>query len=84
MKKAFLSEAILARAFIFVMLPRLVDLYQVFFFKLCAWGQKWPYPRGHMFYIGLYRGKNVNSSCLKPQGLEPQGKKTSISNTKHA
>ena len=21
--------------------------------KLWHWGQKWPHPRGHMFYIGL-------------------------------
>ena len=24
-------------------------------FKLCPWGQKWPHPAGHIFYIGLYR-----------------------------
>ena len=30
-----------------------------------------PHPRGHMFYIGLYRGKHEKSSCLKPRGLEP-------------
>ena len=26
-------------------------------FKLCPWSQKWAHPRGHMFYIGLYREK---------------------------
>ena len=34
-------------------------------FKLAPWGQKWPRPGGHMFYIGLYR-KNMKKSCLKP------------------
>ena len=28
------------------------------------WGQKWPRPRGHIFYIGLYREKQGKSSCL--------------------
>ena len=27
-------------------------------FKLYLWGQKWPHPRGHMIYIGLYREKH--------------------------
>ena len=27
-------------------------------FKLYPWGQKRPHPRGHMFYIGLYREKH--------------------------
>ena len=40
-------------------------------FKLYSWGQKWPRPGGHMFYIGLYRENVKKTSCLKPQGLEP-------------
>ena len=30
-----------------------------------------PQPGGHMFYIGLHREHVKNSSCLKPQGIEP-------------
>ena len=26
-------------------------------FKECPWGQKWPRPGGHMFYIDLIKGK---------------------------
>ena len=35
------------------------------------WGQKWPRPVGHMFYIGLYRDimKNVLSDTTKPRAL---------------
>ena len=41
-------------------------------FKLCSWGQKFlPRPRGHMFYIGLYRENIDTSSHLNQQGLEP-------------
>ena len=35
-------------------------------FKLSPWGQKSTQPRGHMFYIGLYRENMKKSSCLKP------------------
>ena len=27
-------------------------------------------PRGHIFYIGLYRENMKQSSCLKPKGIE--------------
>ena len=27
-------------------------------------------PRGHMFYIGLYRENMKKSSCLEPEGLD--------------
>ena len=27
-------------------------------------------PRGHMFYIGLFRENVKESSCLKPEGLD--------------
>ena len=40
-------------------------------YKLYPWGQKWPHPRGQMFYIGLCRENVKKSSCLKPQCLEP-------------
>ena len=29
-------------------------------FKLCPWGQKWPNPGGHMFYIALFRANMKN------------------------
>ena len=38
-------------------------------FKLYPWGQKWPGPASHMFYLGLYRENMKKSSCLKPLGL---------------
>ena len=41
-----------------------------YLFKLCPLVQKWPCPRGNMFYIGLYRETLKKSSRLKPQGLE--------------
>ena len=42
-------------------------------FKLNPWGQKWPHPGGHMFYIGLYSENHEKiflSHSLKPYGLE--------------
>ena len=42
------------------------------FVQIMPQGLKMAPPRGHMFYIGLYIGRNMEkSSCLKPQGLEP-------------
>ena len=38
--------------------------------KLCPWGQNWPRPGGHQFYIELYRGILKKSSCQKQYGLE--------------
>ena len=41
------------------------------FVQIIPQGPKMAPPRGHMFYIGLYREKQGKISCLKPQGLEP-------------
>ena len=41
------------------------------FVQIMPLGPKKALPRGHMFYIGLYRENVKQSSCLKPQGLEP-------------
>ena len=40
-------------------------------FKSCPWGQNWPRPRGHIFYIELYRKnfKNLLVKNGKPQSL---------------
>ena len=37
-------------------------------FKLDPWGQKWPRPRDHMLYIGLYREKHekIFSETIRP------------------
>ena len=60
----FLSETTRPRALIFGKKHHLVNLYQVC--SNYAQGAKWPHPRGHMFYIVLYREKHEKSSCLKP------------------
>ena len=56
-EKIFLSETTRSRAFIFGMKHHLVSVYQ-----LCSnyipWAKNGPAPRGHMFYIGLYREKH--------------------------
>ena len=53
---------------IFVLYHHLVNLYQV-----CsnnAPGVKNGPPRGHMFYIGLYKKNKKKNSCVKPDGLD--------------
>ena len=69
-EKIFLSETIKPKALTFGVLHHLVNLYQV-----CSnnvpWAKNGSAPGGPMFYIGLYREKYENSSCLKSQGLEP-------------
>ena len=72
MKKTFLSEAILPRAFIFGMLPHLVDLYQVYFQIMCM-GPKMALSQGSHVYIGLYRGKQLFLS--ETTGLRATGQK---------
>ena len=37
------------------------------FDQMMSLGPKMAPPRGHMFYIGLYRENMKKSSCLKPQ-----------------
>ena len=68
--KIFLSETIRHRTLIFGMYHHLVDLYQVCL-KMPQ-GAKMARPRGHMFYIGLYREnheKIVLSETTRPRAL---------------
>ena len=57
--KIFLSETMRPRALILGMQHHLVDFYQVCS-NYAPGTKKWPCPRGHMFYIGLYRENMKN------------------------
>ena len=52
----FLSETTMPRALIWYEASPSEPLPCLF--KLYLWCQKWHHPRGHMFYIGLYRVKD--------------------------
>ena len=67
-RKKILPEATRPRALIFGMKHHLVDLYQVCSNNAPGW--KWPCPRGHIFYVGLYRKHMKTYFCLKQSGLE--------------
>ena len=69
-EQIFLSETSRPRALVFGMLHHLLDLYQVYS-NYAPEAKNGP-PRGHMFYIGLYRekhGKIFSSETSSPRVL---------------